>query len=132
MARPSSHPVHPRELVLKTLRKSSKPLSAYDLLERLKPQGIQAPPVIYRALNALVKEGTVHKIKELSAFVACDCPKEHQHALSVLTVCHECKKVTEIHDHAVIDQLETLREAGVRLIPHAVIELPVTCESCAA
>ena len=132
MARPSSYPVHPRDLVLNALKNSHKPMSAYDLLEWLKPQGIKAPTIIYRALDALIREGAVHKIKELGAFVACDCTGDHTHALSVLTVCHDCHNVAELHDHTVIHQLESLRGHGVRLTEHAVIELPITCEACAA
>jgi Fur family zinc uptake transcriptional regulator len=107
-------------------------MTAYELLAVLKPQGIKAPPVIYRALDALMKEGAIHKIKELGAFVACDCTQGHHHALSVITVCQECHAVVELHDHGVMHQLESLRDQGIRLSPRAVIELPVTCDACAA
>jgi Fur family transcriptional regulator, zinc uptake regulator len=132
MARPSSLPIHPRDLVLKALKKSRKPMTAYELLERLKPHGIKGPPIVYRALDALMKAGTVHRINELGAFVACDCAKDHHHALSVLTVCSDCRKVAELHDHAIIHQLENLRKHGVPLQDHAVIELPITCSACAS
>ena len=107
-------------------------MSAYELLEKLKPNGIKGPPIIYRALDGLMKEGTVHKIKQLAAFVACDCTKNHHHTLSVLTVCGDCHKVAELHDHAIIHQLENLRKHGVSLQDHAVIELPITCNACAS
>lgn len=132
MARPSSLPIHPRELVLKALRKSNVPMSAYSLLEKLKPHGVSAAPIIYRALEHLTKVGSIHKIRALNAFVACDCTADHHHSLSVLTVCDGCERVTELHDHTVIHQLEALRGRGVRLAEHAVIELPITCAACAA
>lgn len=132
MARPSKLPVHPRELILALLRKSKTPLTAYGMLEKLRPKGVKSAPIIYRALAELETQGIVHKIKELGAFIACNCTKSHQHALSVLTVCGECKDVQELHDHAVIHQLEGLRRQGVRLQEQAVIELPITCNACAA
>ncbi len=132
MGRPSSLSAPASELVLKALRKSDEPMTAYTLLEKLKKSGIKSAPIIYRALESLMKEGAVHKIKELGAYVACDCSKSHSHALSVLTVCHGCHKVAELHDHAVIHQLENLRKSGIRLTEHAVIELPITCNACAA
>ena len=132
MARPSTLSAPASELVLKVLRKSKEPMTAYALLEKLKKHGINSAPIVYRALDALMKNGSAHKIKELGAFVACDCSQDHHHALSVLTVCGDCKEVEELHDHAVIHQLENLRKSGVRLQPHAVIELPITCNACAA
>lgn len=132
MGRPSSLPVHPQKLALTELKKHKKPLSAYDLLARLEPHGVKGAPVIYRALASLIKSGAVHKIKELNAFIACNCKADHSHSLSVLTVCGECEKVEELHDHGVIHQLEGLRRHGVALMKHAVIELPVLCRRCAA
>ena len=132
MARPSSLSAPASELVLNVLRKAKTPLTAYALLEKLKTKGINSAPIVYRALDVLMKNGAAHKIKELGAFVACDCSQDHHHALSVLTVCGECKDVQELHDHTVIHQLENLRKQGIRLQAHAVIELPITCNSCAA
>src|ERR1700749_4840142 len=113
MGRPSSLPIHPRKLALSELKKHKKPMSAYDLLAKLKPHGVKAAPVVYRALETLMKNGAVHKIKELNAFIACNCKSDHSHNLSVLTVCGECEQVEELHDHGVIHQLEGLRKQGV-------------------
>lgn len=132
MARPSTLPAPAEDLVLKALRKSRKPLGAYHILEKVKKFGIKNSPIIYRALEGLMKRGDVHKIKELNAFIACDCEADHKHALSVLAVCGDCRQVEELHDHGVIHQLEGLRKRGVILQDYAVIELPVTCQKCAA
>lgn len=132
MARPSALSAPSQELVLTALRKNKAPLTAYSLLAKLKKTGIKSPPIVYRALDALIKSGAVHKIEALGAFVACNCAANHSHALSVLAVCGNCDKVEELHDHGVIHHLEKLRTQGVRLSDHAVIELPVTCKSCAA
>ncbi|MDX1974193.1 MAG: transcriptional repressor [Rickettsiales bacterium] len=132
MARPSSLSAPSQELVLTALRKHKTPMTAYSLLEKLKKMGIKSPPIIYRALEGLMQTGAVHKIKALNAFIACNCAASHQHALSVLTVCHSCESVEELHDHLVIDHLEKLRKHGVPIQDHAVIELPITCVSCTA
>ncbi|NBX03511.1 MAG: hypothetical protein EBR02_05540 [Alphaproteobacteria bacterium] len=130
MARPSSLDAPAETLVLNALRKAKKPMTAYHLLEKLNASGIKSPPIIYRALAGLMQNGAVHKIKELGAFIACNCHADHNHALSVLTVCGKCEAVGELHDHAVIDHLEKLRKKGVALAPHAVIELPIICSAC--
>lgn len=127
MARPSALPVHPKDLALTLLRKQKRPMSAYDILEKLRPSGVRAAPVVYRALEALIKEGLVHRIQTLNAYLACNCSSEHDHAISVLTICSQCRAVEELHDHGVIHQLEALRMQGVPIARHAVIELPIQC-----
>ena len=131
MARPSALPIHPRDLILTSLRKSRSPLSAYALLAKLKSKGIKSPMIIYRALAELEKLGTVHKIQAIGAYVACNCSSDHTHPLSVLTVCNECKDVKELHEHTIIDYLSKLHQMGVNLLPTAVIELPIMCKKCA-
>lgn len=130
MARPSSLPAPAEELVLSALRKSKTPLSAYDILEKVNKFGIKSSPIVYRALEALMKNGAAHKINGLNAFVACACTADHHHDVSVLTVCKGCKRVDELHDHAVIHHLTKLRKLHVNLSESAVVELPITCEKC--
>ncbi len=131
MSRPSTLPKPAEELVLKELRRHGKAMGAYALLKILKPMGISAPPIIYRALQKLIDRGEVHKIRELNAYIACNCDGHgHQHSLSLLTVCSQCATVSEIHNHAIMDQFEALRGQGIVLAEHAVIELPVICEQC--
>ena len=93
MARPSTLAKPSPDLVLGALRKQRAPMTAYALLEALKPHGIKSPPIIYRALETLIAEEKVHKIQALNAFVACDCTTDHDHALSVLMVCSDCHQV---------------------------------------
>ena len=130
MARPSRLPAPADELVLTALRKSTKPMSAYTILEKVKKFGIKSSPIVYRALDILMKQGTVHKINELNAFVACACTADHHHDVSVLTICQDCRRVDELHDHDVIHHLSTLRKFHINLRQSAVLELPITCDSC--
>jgi len=130
MPRTSKLPASSTELVLKTLRKNAKPLSAYQILEKLKKAGIKSPPIIYRALDSLIESGQVHKINELNSFVACDCSYNHHHDLSVLTVCQKCNKVAEIHDNKIIDHLTKLAKFDVAIAHQAVVQLPIVCCGC--
>ena len=49
------------ELVLRVLQSNVKPLSAYEILEKVKEFGIKSPPIVYPALDTLMKIGKVHK-----------------------------------------------------------------------
>lgn len=132
MARPSKYSVPPRDMALALLREHAAPMTAYALLAALKKQGVKSPPIIYRALAELQKQGLVHKIASIGAYVACNCGTRHDHPLSVLTICHDCQRVQELHDHAVMHHLGQLRAMAVALPPQAVIELPVLCGQCQA
>ena len=130
MPNPSKSSTSSPELVLKVLRNNAQPLSAYAILEKVQKFGIKSPPIVYRALDVLMESGKVHKINELNSFVACDCDDDHQHSLSVLTICQKCNEVNELHDHAVIDHLAKLKALNINLALQAVIELPIMCNKC--
>ncbi len=130
MARPSKHTIPPSEMILRTLRKSKAPMSAYEILGSIRAFGVKSPPIVYRALSSLQKTGDIHRIEQLNAYVACDCTNNHTHALSVLAVCTTCQSVNELHDHAIIHHLEALRKKGLNIPDGAVMEIPVTCNDC--
>ena len=132
MSRPSKLSASSPELVLKVLQSNVKPLGAYEILEKVKEFGIKSPPIVYRALDTLMKIGKVHKINELNTFIACDCEEDHQHLLSILTICQSCNEVSELHDHIVIDHLAKLKTLNIYLANKAVIELPIMCQNCIA
>ena len=69
------------------------PVKAYDLLAHLK-QGAAKPPTIYRALDALVAMGLVHRIASLTSFIACS-GAGHEHAASFV-LCDCCGTVEEV------------------------------------
>ena len=62
------------EIVFAALSKADRPLTAYDLLGRLRTKGITAPPTVYRSLDRLIKDGRAHRLESLNAFVACARP----------------------------------------------------------
>src|SRR4051812_32122076 len=84
--------------ILDLLHKQDKPLSAYDILDKLRKTGIKAPPTVYRALDTLIKRGLVHRIESLNAFVACHDHKHPEKHVARFAVCRECGAVEEIHE----------------------------------
>ncbi|MCY3767736.1 MAG: transcriptional repressor, partial [Gemmatimonadetes bacterium] len=73
-----------RKTVLQLLCVSDKPLSAYELLERMR--GVvrnPAPPTVYRALDFLLGQGLAHRLESLNAYVGCAHP-DHPHASQFL------------------------------------------------
>ena len=117
--------------VLEVLHKSAKPLSAYELIDKLRRFGIKAPPTVYRALDTLVSRGLVHRIETLSAFVAChDNKSPHEHLGAHFAVCRECGSVEEIHDHHLSDSIKVLAENIKFHIEREMLELIGLCKRC--
>lgn len=90
MARPRSQT---DDAVLEVLREAATPMSAYQLLDQLRPRGVQSPPVVYRALERLEKAGHIHRLEGLGAYFAC-CGRDHAKG-TVFAVCTRCKRVEE-------------------------------------
>ena len=83
-------------LVLSALEDAGGPLKAYDLLERLKAQGIGAPMTVYRALDRLQKQGLVHKLDGLGAFMVCKHGEPHD--IEVFLVARDNESAEEVYE----------------------------------
>ncbi len=120
-----------RKTVLQLLCVSDKPLSAYELLERMR--GVvknPAPPTVYRALDFLLEQGLVHKLESLHAYVGCAHP-DHPH-VSEFLICDDCGEVAEIEDPSVYKSLKAAGEAIGFRTKRPVVELLGTCAQCIA
>ncbi len=113
--------------VLGALRASEQPLSAYDILERVRKSGIRAPMQVYRSLDRLAAIGFVHRIEALNAFVAC---REDQHGHKPgFVICRDCGMVKEFEDGRLDDIAH--HAAGAEFAIEAVsVEVLGHCGEC--
>ena len=119
-----------RKTVLRLLCESDRPLSAYELLDRLRDTVKNpAPPTVYRALDFLLEQGLVHKLESLHAFVGCAHP-EHPHASQFL-ICADCGEVAEVEDPSISRSLQAAGNAAGFRTKRPVVELLGTCAQCA-
>ena len=118
-----------RRRVLEILLQEHVALGAYDILERLRQEGLGSqPPVAYRALDFLLTHGFAHKVERLNAFIACSHPGE-SHSPAFM-ICRECDTVAETRSAAAKGALGTAaRTAGFR-IERTVVEAEGLCHAC--
>lgn len=117
--------------VLSVLKQKGAAMSAYDVLDALRADHPKiAPPTVYRALNALIEKGGVHRVESLNAFVACNSDDHsHDHA-SVMSICDDCGSVEENAAPELMDNLSgLLGKTGFAAQRH-VIEVHGTCSDC--
>ncbi len=119
-----------RRTVLELLCASDRPLSAYEILDRMRATTRNpAPPTVYRALDFLLEQGLVHKIESLHAFVDCAHP-EHPHSSQFL-ICADCGEVDEVESDAVLQGLQSAAKATGFRTRRPVVEVLGTCAECA-
>jgi Fur family transcriptional regulator, zinc uptake regulator len=123
---------HNQELVLGALAHSDAPLSAYDLLDRLRADGLRAPLQIYRALEKLTERGLAHRLESLNAFVACADASCHRTGMIAFAICESCGKVDEFADSAIEKRLAGWSKGAGFTTHSATIELRGLCAGCGA
>jgi Fur family zinc uptake transcriptional regulator len=119
-----------REQVFKLLTQRNGAVGAYDLLDELKLIDPAAKPAtIYRALDFLSKQGFVHKIESINAFVMCHHFSECNHPVQLL-ICDSCGHVEEIQSSNLDLALRSMADATGFTISHQIVEAHGACQNC--
>lgn len=121
-----------QELVLGTLAHAEAPMSAYDILDKLRDEGLRAPLQVYRALEKLTERGLAHRLESLNAFVCCADAQCHQSGSIAFAICEKCGHVEEFAERAVEQRLLGWSKAAGFTPSRMTIELRGTCRGCAA
>ena len=117
--------------VLAVLRRRDAPMSAYEVLDRLRDGNSRlAPPTIYRALGALIEGGRVHRLESLKAFVACKC--EQHRPVPIFSICKECGTVEEAFSWHITNELSKIAGQSGFAPVRQVIEVHGQCARCEA
>lgn len=127
-ARPDRMLTRNQRIVLDCLKDAGRPLTAYQLLDRLRGEGIAAPPTVYRALERLVALSHVHRLESLNAYIAC-CA--HGHAAEVVfIICDDCGKVKEIEAETALALLRDEAAGDGFQVEKTHVELIGRCGEC--
>lgn len=118
-----------RRRVLELLWQNHEPVKAYDLLDTLQGEKKGAvPPTVYRALEFLQKEGFVHKLESLNAYIGCGAPGHPN--TSQFLICHRCGVVAELDDRG-IGEVISRRAGQLGFEPEQLtVEIKGICNGC--
>ncbi len=120
-------------LVLDCLQQAERAMSAYELLDALRGEGLRAPVQVYRALDALGQRHLVHRIESLNAFVACahqDNAADHA-AGAGFAICDDCGDVAEFDLPSTEAGLRAAADRDGFATSHMTVELHGRCADCA-
>jgi Fur family zinc uptake transcriptional regulator len=121
-----------QELVLGTLAHATAPLSAYDILDRLRDEGLRAPLQVYRALDKLTERGLAHRLESLNAFVCCADAHCHASGSIAFAICDQCGRVEEFAEPVIQSKLKGWSKASGFVPSRMTIELRGLCKDCVA
>lgn len=133
--RPNDMPelaANPRK-VYAALKAAGRPLTAYQLIDALRGEGMSAPPTVYRALNRLMEAGLAHRIESVNAYVACAAVHAHVGPGAgsvVFTVCDSCGRADEVVDNTLGADLSRYANAKDFTVDRATLELHGRCGAC--
>lgn len=122
--------------VLACLERAAKALTAYDILDAVRAEGIRAPVQVYRALERLIELSLVHRIESMNAFVACahghgNGDHDHSHTGTVaFAICDDCGAVSEIPVPKAARTLGALAGDTGFVTEKTVVELRGHCAPC--
>lgn len=118
-----------RRTVLAKLLGAARPMTAYELLDAVRPEDASATPAsIYRTLDFLLEHGLAHRLETTRSFVACEHP-DHAHAGQFL-ICRQCGTVVETKDTRVNKATKSLSDRLGFTLEQKTVELTGTCAMC--
>ena len=120
-----------RTLVIKSLSRHKKPISAYQLRDEINDYGDENINIsqIYRVLEFWIDLGLIHKISSMNKFLLCRTPDEkHTHMLNYCTV---CEKVYETcNERMGLNLKKSTAKLDLAFNTTRSVEIPVICPQC--
>jgi Fur family transcriptional regulator, zinc uptake regulator len=112
---------------------SHRAVGAYEVLERLAARGERLAPIsVYRAIDALVAAGIVHRFESRNAFFACHAGHEQR---QLVLACEGCGSIAEVDGakvFAAIDRTAGSAAFTASAAKGAVVEVWGRCANCSA
>jgi Fur family transcriptional regulator, zinc uptake regulator len=117
--------------VHRILMAARNPLSAYDVLDKMRSKGAVTPPTVYRSLDKLIEKGLAHRLESLNAYVACQHRHPHSHEMAAFAICDSCGAVTEFTDAQIGERLAFWSHTNGFAPKKVTVEVRGLCEPCA-
>jgi Fur family zinc uptake transcriptional regulator len=122
-----------RVRVLQEIASSHHAIGAYEILDRLARKGGArlAPISVYRALDALLEAGVVHRLESRNAYFACLAPHASDRHQIVLA-CEHCGMVAEVPGEPVFQGIAGAAQTAGFLPTRSMVEVAGSCSQCSA
>ena len=116
-------------IVLNILKKSTKGLSAYEILNKFQKYKKIQPMTVYRALKKLTNDGLIHKTNKNKTFHLCNTSDHHEHN-AVLAVCDDCGVAEELNTNLFSKIIKHVKSKRKFNFNNFNLEITTTCKEC--
>ena len=123
-----------RRKVFEEIASTKASVGAYEVLDRLAKKGTRLAPIsVYRALDALLEAGVVHRLESKNAYFACS--RLHQAPTGrrpMFLSCEKCGAVQEVDGDHIFKAIDEAAHSANFAPRVRFVEVSGTCEECAA
>jgi Fur family transcriptional regulator, zinc uptake regulator len=123
-----------RRKVFEEIALTTASVGAYEVLDRLAKKGTRLAPIsVYRALDALLEAGVVHRLESKNAYFAC----RHLHQprtgrRPIFLSCETCGTVLETDGEDIFKDIDAAARHAKFEPRVKFVEVTGTCNDCAA
>jgi len=116
-------------IVLNILKKSTKGLSAYEILNKFQKYKKIQPMTVYRALKKLTDDGLIHKTNKNKTFHICNTSDTHDHN-AILAICNDCGKTEELNTNLFSKIIKQVKSKNKFNFNNFNLEITSNCKEC--
>jgi Fur family transcriptional regulator, zinc uptake regulator len=120
-----------RRAVFGEIASSHRAIGAYEVLDKLAERGERLAPIsVYRAIDALLAAGIVHRFESRNAFFACHSGHDVRTRHLVLS-CETCGRIAEVDGNKAFAAIDKAAASAAFSPKGAVVEVWGVCADCA-
>jgi len=122
-----------RRKVFEEIASTQESVGAYEVLDRLARKGTRLAPIsVYRALDALLEAGVVHRLESKNAYFASRQPQRRNGRRPMFLSCEQCGHVFETDGEDIFVAIDMAAHEAKFTPRVKFVEVSGTCEVCAA
>ena len=122
-----------RQDVFQEIAATYTSIGAYDILARLAEKGTRLAPIsVYRAIDALLEVGVIHRLESKNAYFACrrmDHKKTGRRP--IFLACESCNAVQEVDSEGIFEIIDRAARSASFQPRVKFVEVSGLCRNCA-
>lgn len=120
-----------RQMVYEEIAATPASIGAYDILAKLGDKGTRIAPIsVYRAIDALLEAGVIHRLESKNAFFACRRLDHRTGRRPIFLSCEKCGAVGEVDGQDIFDMISKAAD-GAKFKPRVkFVEVQGLCPRC--
>lgn len=122
-----------RQDVFEEIAATYTSVGAYDVLARLAEKGTRLAPIsVYRAIDALLEAGVIHRLESKNAYFACRRLDHTPGRRPIVLSCENCNAVAEVDSEGIFETIDRIAMAANFQPRVKFVEVLGTCRNCAS